>query len=251
LIGRVKVRALQQHLRELRKNPATIDKVVPSSYGRGATVLQLAARYNELEVLQGLLQAGADPNAKQNSNNMDQTALHEAVRLGYLEVVKALIAKGADTNQPDKYGNTPFHLAAIHDKVKVLQALLEAGADPNAKNSKTGLTALHEAVEEGHLEVIKELIAKGADINQTDNKGNTPLHTAVSITFSSLPMGASGEDLEARIDKVLNLLTEYPKINLNVKNNRRETPFDIATRRRFYDWYIAGRLKNVQHNKKP
>ena len=161
LIDRVKNSKLQQVLRELRKNPATIDKVVPSSYGRGATVLQLAARYNELEVVEALLQG----------------------------------------------------------KVNL-----------NAKNSKTGLTALHEAAATAHLEVIKALIDAGADINQPDNDGDTPLHTAVNIELTWLlsPPG-SQEELEAEIEEVVKLLTEQPKINLNLKNNRGETALSIAT----------------------
>jgi len=110
LIGRVKA-PLQKILREVRKNPATIDEAVPrGGYQIQWTVLQLAAAYDELEVLQALLQAGADPNAK-SSDNTDRTALHYAVQVGHLEVVKALIAAGADINQTANDGNTPLHIA--------------------------------------------------------------------------------------------------------------------------------------------
>ena len=145
LIGRVKA-PLQKILREVRKNPATIDEAVPrGGYPIQWTVLQIAAMDNELEVVKALLEAGADPNAK-SSDNTDRTALHYAVEFGHPEVVKALIA---------------------------------AGADPNAKNSDNmDRTALHEAAEHGRLEVVKALIAARADITQTDNDGNTPLQLA-------------------------------------------------------------------------
>jgi len=225
LIDRVKVPELQEVLRELKENPATIDEAVPrGGYQIQWTVLQLAAAYDELEVLQALLQAGADPNAKES--RWDQTALHEAVRCGYLQVIKALIDAGADINQPNKYGNTPFQLAARYNELEVVEALLQGKVNLNAKNSKTGLTALHEAAATAHLEVIKALIAAEADINQTDNDGNTPLHIAVSIPM--IPPG-SQEELEAEIEEVVKLLTEQPKINLNLKNNRGETALSIAT----------------------
>ena len=178
LIDRVEEPELQERLRELKKNPATIDEVV----SRGGhkiqqwTVLQLAALWNELEVVQGLLQAGADPNTKDSRWGL--TALHVAVKCGHLEVVKALIAAEANINQSGNDGETPLRSAAIHGKVEVVQALLEAGAEPNAKGDCWGLTALHEAVRRGYLEVVKALIAKGANINQPDNDGETPLQLA-------------------------------------------------------------------------
>jgi len=226
LIDRVKVPELQEVLRELKENPATIDEAVPrGGYQIQWTVLQLAAAYDELEVLQALLQAGADPNAK-SSNNTARTALHCAVARAHVEVIKALIDAGADINQPNKYGNTPFQLAARYNELEVVEALLQGKVNLNAKNSKTGLTALHEAAATAHLEVIKALIAAEADIKQTDSDGNTPLHIAVSIPM--IPPG-SQEELEAEIEEVVKLLTEQPKINLNLKNNRGETALSIAT----------------------
>ncbi len=219
----------------------------------GETPLQLAARCNKLEILPALLQAGADPNAKNSETS--QTALHEAAELGHLEVIKALIAKKAHINQTDNDGNTPFHLAAIRGKFAVFPALLQAGADPNAKNSKTGLTALHKAVELGLLEVVKALIAKRADINQTDNDGNTPLHTALNITFSSLHWSverecADPQALEKKIENIVKLLTEQPEINLNLENNRGETPLSIATQRFTDEGCIARTLKQCAAKQK-
>ena len=184
------------------------------------------------------------------------TALHEAVRCGHLEVVKELIiAAGANIDQTDNNGETPLQLAARCNKLEILPALLQAGADPNAKNSKTGLTALHKAVELGLLEVVKALIAKRADINQTDNDGNTPLHTALNITFSSLHWSverecADPQALEKKIENIVKLLTEQPEINLNLENNRGETPLSIATQRFTDEGCIARTLKQCAAKQK-
>jgi len=136
-----------------------------------------------------------------------------------------------------------LQLAARFNKLEVLQALLEAGAEPNAKNSKTGRTALHEAVTYGRLEVVKALIAKRADINQPDSDGNAPLHTAVSRTLSWYQTPEELEAKEAEIEKVVKLLIQYPKINLNLKNNRGETALYIATQRFTDEGCIARTLK--------
>jgi len=193
--------ALQQHLRELRKYPATIDEVVPCRHGTEYTVLQLAAMDNKLELLQALLEAGADPNAKNSETG--RTALHGAVEGGHLGVVKALIAAGANINQSGNDGQTPLQLAAIHGKVEVLQALLQGKVNLNARNSRTGRTALHGAVEGGHLEFIKARIAAGANINQTDNDGNTPLQLAA---------------IHGKVEVLKALL--QGKVNLNARNSK-------------------------------
>jgi len=157
LIDRVKNSKLQQVLRELRKNPATIDKAVPSSCRKEArTVLQLAAIYDELEVLQALLQAGADPNI-----TIDIT-------IDKLEKSTALL-------ETTRY----------HKNENAIQALLEAGADASKQNF-WGFTALHlvagwkDVDKSTHKTVIRLLLAKEADtiMNLKDYAGRTPLETA-------------------------------------------------------------------------
>jgi ankyrin repeat protein len=102
LIDRVKDSKLQQHLRELRKNPATIDHAA----------LQLAAIADEPEVFKALLQVGV---AIDESDSYGTTPLHEAVARDNLEVVKVLIDREANINQPDDDGRMPLHTVA-HSK---------------------------------------------------------------------------------------------------------------------------------------
>jgi ankyrin repeat protein len=70
---------------------------------------------------------------------------------------------------------------------RVVQLLLERGADPNIRNDN-GKTALWLALQVGchdpkkGLPVIKLLLEAGADVNIRDNEGQTPLQWAVSYT---------------------------------------------------------------------
>lgn len=65
----------------------------------------------------------------------------------------------------------------------VLQRLLAAGADVNARNIDAlgyygGWTPLHMAVHEGNIPAVERLLAAGADVMIGDAAGNTPLHLA-------------------------------------------------------------------------
>ena len=82
-----------------------------------------------------LLEAGANPNAR---NNEGETPLHHVymgVHSAGLEFVVHLLDAGADPNARDNLGHLPFHRGG-HGSHKVVQpaierAFMRAGADPN------------------------------------------------------------------------------------------------------------------------
>ena len=60
----------------------------------------------------------------------------------------------------------------------ILNALIAAGANVNAREVTFRKTALMLAIEKGHAEAVKALIAAGADVNARDSKHNTALTLA-------------------------------------------------------------------------
>ncbi|CAK1544926.1 unnamed protein product [Leptosia nina] len=100
--------------------------------------LRFAAGTNNTELVEKLLQAGADPN---NTDKHLRSPLHLAACRGYAEVVKILIKYGANPNIKDTLGNTPLHLAACTSHIPVVIALLGAGTDVSS-NDKNGRTPL-------------------------------------------------------------------------------------------------------------
>jgi uncharacterized protein len=168
----------------------------------GATALISAAWHGNEEIVNVLLQGGADVNLKDNAGypailralqnkhdeiadallsrpNLDLNAkgLNGTVLMSYVRgeqegTVKKLLERGADPNLSDEDGDTALHGAAQRGNVNVLKMLLAAGANPNAKN-KLGGTALMWAGVYGHEEVARVLIDHGADAALKDEDGMT------------------------------------------------------------------------------
>lgn len=88
---------------------------------------------------------------------------------------QALITLGADANAWDCNGVTPLHLCK---NASLAETLIAHGADVNAAD-RDGFTPLHRASRMGNLSVIQALIEAGADINARSYfAGETPLDGA-------------------------------------------------------------------------
>jgi len=110
-------------------------------------------------------------------------ALVEAVLRGNRNALQELIDAGA-VNAEDKHGNTALRGAAGRGSVAEVRALLDAGADLEAKDDN-GNTALMYAVgDEGrgigrdYAGVARLLIEAGADLEAKDSAGDTALMVA-------------------------------------------------------------------------
>ena len=91
-----------------------------------------------------------------------------ASRFDNAKVVEMLIDAGANPNASDDVGRTPIFEA---NSAAVAAALIRKGADPNARD-RTGQTALFDRY---YAEAKSVLIAAGADVNARDKFGATAL----------------------------------------------------------------------------
>jgi ankyrin repeat protein len=110
----------------------------------GVTATVMAAHSGFAEVVEFLLERGADPNAAKAGF----TALHAAVMRRHARMASVLLARGADANArvqawtptrrsskdynfpPELVGATPYWLAARFNAPDVMRLLLKHGADP-------------------------------------------------------------------------------------------------------------------------
>ena len=93
------------------------------------------------------------------------------------EVIKAFIQAGGDVKSRNCNGETPFMIAAVKRSApQTLEILLEAGADINAQD-KFGNTSFMYIVKHPQalmrLRILDFMIEKGADANVKNNKGQT------------------------------------------------------------------------------
>jgi hypothetical protein len=105
--------------------------------------------------------------------------LHSAARYEDLEMVQVLLDYGLDVNAQNRYGSTPLAYATYghFNNPKNVRLLLDHGADPNARrNDRTA--PLHRASQNGNVEIARLLVEHGASVGVQDKSGMTPLDVA-------------------------------------------------------------------------
>ena len=141
----------------------------------GSTPFVTAAKHGQLEIMQTLLDAGADPFLTAQAG---ENALMSAAGIG--------------RPQPS---NVDYHVWKEADQLEAVKIGLELGLDINAKN-EWGLTALHGAAYTDDARVIEFLATHGASLNPLDWQNQTPLriaqgHEICCSTFHRKPLAAA------------------------------------------------------------
>ena len=191
----------------------------PNAAAAGYTALHTAVSRGDLELVKALCAHGADPNSRITRGSRQQRNLNWYALSGSLA------------------GATPFWLAAKYTEVNIMRFLAAAGADPllspengmppllaaagagwntqrmDRRDQGIGVDAARRLLEAGERptrEGTKLALELGNDVNAIDPEGNTALHTAVRLAYSS----------------VVDLLVKHGG-KLDFENNDGRSPLDL------------------------
>jgi ankyrin repeat protein len=196
---------------------------VPANRGRreprpgGMTPLHYAARHNHVDVAQLLVKAGAQINAREAN---DITPLLMAISNNNMAAAHYLLAQGGDVNAQDWYGRSPLWEAVnvrnlyVHNAnfkngidrapvLQLIQSLIAAGADVNARTKETppfrnhlleitgslewvdftGQTPFLTAALAGDVTVMKLLLQNGANPRIDTYEGTSALMAAAGVNW--------------------------------------------------------------------
>jgi ankyrin repeat protein len=129
----------------------------------GTTALHWAARWDDRDMAEALIRAGANAQA---ANRDGATPMFLAAQNGSPAMIEILLKAGVDPNAPIlSHGETALMMAARTGKPEAVKALLDHHASVNATETLRGTTALMWAAEEGHANIVQLLLANGAEVD--------------------------------------------------------------------------------------
>ncbi|KID84473.1 Ankyrin repeat-containing domain protein [Metarhizium guizhouense ARSEF 977] len=137
-----------------------------------ATALQRASSQGRTQLIKLLIDNGADVNLTGGDLH---SVLNAAIPAGSDFATIRLIIKKADVSRAGRDGMLPIHIAAISDRADVLQVLVNAGANPLARDAD-GRSALIHGVANLSDEAVEYLLREGYfDADEVDTNSQTPL----------------------------------------------------------------------------
>jgi ankyrin repeat protein len=154
--------------------------------GAGAP-LSNAAAVGRLDIVQLLLDHGADPNLPEEQFAPKGKALYSAVQNGHYEIAKLLLERGAFPNPPvESSGDALWVSREWRPDKRMEQLLLSYGATPRQErpdeewptreHNWLRISPLHEAARNGDVERARTLLDAGADLTARDEHlRSTPL----------------------------------------------------------------------------
>ncbi len=192
--------------------------------GLGTTCLAAAAFFGHKTTVRLLLDKGAEVNAVvqhakyEKGQRYSPAAIHCAAKMGCEDIVNMLIAEGADVNsstvQPPRHCrgefNTPLEAALLKFNAahtKIVQVLLDAGADVNLGGHGGSAELLYYPIIHENTHVMSMLLDAGVDPYESDGP-DIPLLWAIERHKQQsarllLERGGNLESIESRLISVL------------------------------------------------
>eukprot|EP00418_Pyrodinium_bahamense_P069294 CAMPEP_0179092062 /NCGR_PEP_ID=MMETSP0796-20121207/42086_1 /TAXON_ID=73915 /ORGANISM="Pyrodinium bahamense, Strain pbaha01" /LENGTH=492 /DNA_ID=CAMNT_0020789661 /DNA_START=38 /DNA_END=1516 /DNA_ORIENTATION=- len=191
-------RGCEAPTRALLKYGASCEATEPN----GKTPLHLAAEFGHALCIQAALDCLVSPNLLDGSK---QTALHVAAQKGHLACVEVLLTGSAAVNAAaldTAGGRTPLHEAAALGHNDVVQALLKAKGDMQARTA-TGSTAMDLALSGGHKALAAKLGVAPKEEDMVRGKADIMSSGGVVIDSDSDGLAPANEDVRMRVQDLM------------------------------------------------
>ncbi|XP_074653934.1 E3 ubiquitin-protein ligase MIB2-like [Tubulanus polymorphus] len=216
------------------------DKIDQKSSGK--TALQVASHQGHYDLVKMLLKSGANLECQDEDGD---TALHYSAFGNQPDVMELLITKGAKVDALNNGECSSLHVAVNKQHAKCVKVLLKHNADVNIQDSY-GDTALHDAICKENKDIVEQLITyENIDLALTNNRGfNGVHHAALKGNNHALQLILAKTDL-SNVKKddgfaalhlaalnghkdVAETLIDVGHANMEIKNNRQQTPLLLA-----------------------
>ncbi len=102
-----------------------------------------------------------------------------AARQGRIDILEHLLGQGAELSAVDRYGNNALWAACFSESSPCIKCLLDAGIDIDYQNP-SGATVLIYAASSGKQRVVEQLLQAGANPNITTQDDFTALDLAAN-----------------------------------------------------------------------
>src|SRR5687768_4890407 len=173
----------------LRQDPSLANRIGEHEgyYLAVGSPLSNAAAVGRIDIVQVLLDHGADPNLPEEQIAPWGKALYSAVFHGHYDIAELLLERGAFPNPPvESSGDALWVSRELRPNKRMEQLLLSYGARPAQEQKVEDLATrahnwlrispLHEAARKGDVREAKKLLEAGADLTARDEHlRSTPL----------------------------------------------------------------------------
>lgn len=252
--------AIHCHMAQVVDALCTRGVALSAPNNKGDPPLWTALDLGHEDVAQVLVRHGVDTDCWGSGPDCcQQTLLHRAIDENKEAVAIFLIKSQCDLDSPRQPGlngeggdeakdkASPLHLCCQWGLTKVLQTLIDHGANVNSLDADNK-TPLHIAIENQHDEIISILLCHPSiDLKIRDKTGNTPFaaaltirkHNAAQKILDRLPSAAEQMDQRGRnflhtavmkddLESVLFLLAIQVDVNSRVHDANQSTPLHLA-----------------------